>query len=111
MEFFFSGNFCTLRNAIKKFWYLVDVKNFTVDESASACWDSYPNIHLVPYKKWSPTKGNPTDRRGPVPPPFKMTRKPGPKPKMNQKLTEIAKQSILRRPKASNPSVAQHLQK
>jgi len=100
-----------LRYATKKYWDLRDQHKMNSDEAAAKCWETYPNIHLVPYKKWTSTKGNPTDRRGPVPPPHKMTKKTGPKPKMNKNMTATAKQMLLRHPKASNSSIAQNLPK
>ena len=74
-----------MRRAIKKFWHLRDVDGMTEREAAEECWKAYKGLHLVKHKIWKPTKGNQTERRGPVPPPFKMTRKTGPKPKLDKK--------------------------
>ena len=49
----------------------------SVHESAKTCFDSYPKIRVVPYEKWTPTKGNDGSRRGSVPKPWKMTKKEG----------------------------------
>ena len=80
------------------------------NEAAGACWKTYKGYHLVPYSKWSPTEGNSTERRGPIPPPFKMTAKTGPKPKMDKKTKARAKQYLLRDPDLNNAAIAQKLQ-
>ena len=98
-----------LSKAIKMFWRLRD-SGKSENEAAAACWISYNGYHLVPYEKWKPTKGNPKERRGPVPPSFKMTKKPGPKPKIDKKLKAAAKQLLLRDPDLSNTAIAQKLQ-
>ena len=103
-----SGTF--LRNAIKKFWHLRDEKGFSESQAAAQCWENYPNIHLVPYEKWKPTKGNASDRRGPVSPHYKMTKKTGPKPKMTKKMRAEAKQHLLRDPDLNNAAIAQRLE-
>ena len=99
-----------LRKAIKKFWYLRDSEGLSENEAAAQCWKSYPHVHLVKYSKWTPTKDNATERRGPVPPEFRMTKKPGPKPKLDTKMRAAAKQYLLRDPDLSNTSIAQKLE-
>jgi len=99
-----------MRRAIKKFWHLRDVDGMTEREAAEECWKSYKGVHLVKYKSWKPTKGNQTERRGPVPPPFKMTRKTGPKPKLDKKDRARAKQYLDRDPDLSNTSLAQKME-
>ena len=101
----------SLSFAIKKFWDLQDNQNKSSDEAAAEVWKTYPRIHLVPYSNWTPTRGNPTSRRGPIPPPHKMTKKRGPKPKMDVKRTAAAKQKLLRHPKASNTALAQQMKR
>ena len=98
-----------MRKAIKKFWKLRD-NGSSENEAAAACWETYKNVHLVPYTVWKPTQGNATERRGPVPPHFKMTKKTGPSPKVDQKLTAKAKQFLLRDPELSNVAIAQKLE-
>ena len=98
-----------LSKVIKKFWNLQDGGESELSAAESG-WKSYKGIHLVPYKKWQPTKGNAKERRGPVPPPFKMLRKPGPAPKIDKPLTAKAKQLLLRNPDLSNASIAQRLE-
>ena len=99
-----------LSKAIKKFWHLRDIEGMTENQAAAECWKSYKGYHLVPYSKWHPTKGNPTERRGPVPPAFKMTKKPGPKPKLDKTQRARAKQFLKRDPDLSNTALAQKLQ-
>jgi len=99
-----------LRKAIKKFWKLRDADALSENEAAARCWETYKGVHLVKYSKWCSTKGNATERRGPVPPPFKMNRKPGPKPKIDKKMKAVAKQHILRDPDLSNVAIAQRLE-
>ena len=82
----------------------------TEREAADACWKTYPGIHLVKYDVWNPTKGNQTERRGPVPPHFKMTKKTGPKPKLNKKDRARAKQYLDRDPDLSNTALAQKIE-
>ena len=59
----------------KTFLRAVNVYQNTMTETGSkrealaAAFAKYPNITLVPKKKWEPTKGNPNSRRGPVEPP------------------------------------------
>ena len=98
-----------MRQAIKKYWKHRD-QGMTSDEAAAACWKSYRGCHLVPYNIWSPTKGNPTARRGPTPPHFKMTKKPGPQPKLDKKAKARAKQYLLRDPDLSNAGIAQKVE-
>ena len=98
-----------MSKAIKKFWKLRDSGN-SENEAAAACWKTYKNVHLVSYKKWTPTSGNPTTRRGPVSPHFKMTKKTGPAPKLDKKLKAKAKQCLLRDPDLSNTAIAQRLE-
>ena len=99
-----------LRKAIKMFWRLRDSEGLSENQAAAQCWESYPRVHLVEYSKWKPTKGNATERRGPVPPPFRMTKKPGPKPKLDTKMRSAAEQFLLRDPDLSNTTIAQKLE-
>ena len=46
----------------------------------------------------------------PSPPEFRMTKKPGPKPKLDTKMRAAAKQYLLRDPDLSNTSIAQKLE-
>ena len=98
-----------MRKAIKKFWRLRD-NGLSETEAAAECWKSYKGYHLLPYEQWHPTKGNPKERRGPIPPPFKMNAKPGPKPKIDKELKAMAKQLLLRDPDLSNTALAQKLE-
>ena len=99
-----------MRRVIKKFWHLRDVEGMSEREAAEVCWKSYKRILLVQYDNWQPTKGNQTERRGPVPPPFKMTRKTGPKPKLDKKDRARAKQYLDRDPDLSNTALAQKIE-
>ena len=97
-----------LRKALKKFHSLRQT-GLSENEAASQCWKSYHGFHLVEYKKWQPTKGNPGARRGPAPPPFKMTQKTGPSPKLSNEEVSYAKQILKRHPKLSNKSIAHRI--
>ena len=107
---FFIQHVQHLRRAIKTYWSLRDVEGMTEREAADACWKSYPGYHLVKYDVWNPTKGNQTERRGPMPPHFKMTKKTGPKPKLNKKDRARAKQYLDRDPDLSNAALAQKVE-
>ena len=98
------------RKAIKKFWHLRDPEGLSENEAAAECWKTYPCVHLVKYSKWTPSKGNATERRGPTPPEFRMTKKPGPKPKLDTEMRAAAKQYLLRDPDLSNTAIAQKLE-
>ena len=99
-----------MSKAIRKFWQHRDVDGLTTNQAAAKCWESYKGIHLVDYQKWTPTKGNPDNRRGPVPAPFKMTKKTGPKPKLSTIEVASAKQDVLRHTSLSNTALAQRLE-
>ena len=106
--FFLATRF--LSKAIRKFWHHRDVDGLTTEQAAAKCWEVYKGIHLVDYQKWTPTKGNPDSRRGPVPAPFKMTKKTGPKPKLSSVEIASAKQDVLRHTTLSNSALAQRLE-
>ena len=99
-----------MRKAIKKFWHLRDVDGKNERQAAEECSKSYRGVHLVDYKTWKPTKGNQIERRGPIPPHFKMTRKKGPKPKLDKKDRARAKQYLERDPDLSNTALAQKIE-
>ena len=51
-----------MSKAIKKFWSLRDT-GLSENEAASECWESYRNIHIVPYARRgvprAPSRGPP----------------------------------------------------
>ena len=108
VSFSFLLSSITLRKAIKKFWFLRDQGN-SENEAAAACWKAYKGVHLVDYKEWTPTKGNPGARRGPVTPHFRRNRKRGRKLKVTPVELKFAKQKLRRQPRINNATLAQHI--
>ena len=98
-----------MSKAIKKFWLLRD-SGMSENEAAAECWSSYKSVHVVDYKKWSSTSGNPGSRRGVKPLPFKMTQKTGPAPKMSNYEKKFAKSVLDRNPKMNNEGIAKRVE-